>query len=287
MIYYCLNTLLLIATALPLASGFSSPVFAFPAVLPTLPTKDAVGVNNNNDDISNSNAMSFPFASLRTQFQRNDLKKKLVAAAKEKDEDLVLSLIDDLSILNPTDCPTLGLAGYGGNADGSISAVRAPLGGSWRLLYTNAKDAEEPARTEKDADGQFGKSAATGVQVATGQSIDAAKGECVNFISLTSDENTSRPFDRLEITIRMTPLNEKRVRLDFLRGQVSNANAPLAFLREFGFSFPPAVVGDVLARIRGKDPSVEPQAYFDVLYIDDSLRVHRTGLGKVFVQERA
>ena len=283
---------MLATAALPLASGFSSPAFAFSAALPTLPTKDAVGVDKNND-INNSNTMSFPFASLRTKFQRNDLKKKLVAAAKAKDEDLVLSLIEDLSILNPTDCPTLGLAGYG--VDGSsTTGARAPLGGSWRLLYTNAKDAEGPARTEKDAGGQFGKSAATGVQVTTGQSIDAAKGECVNFIALTGGESsdgesstTRRPFDRLEITIRMTPLNEKRVRLDFLRGQVSNANAPLAFLREFGFSFPPAVVGDVLARIRGKDPSVEPQAYFDVLYIDGSLRVHRTGLGKVFVQERA
>jgi hypothetical protein len=219
------------------------------------------------------------FSAFRGQLQRSELKRKLVAAAKDKDEELVLSLVDELSQFNPTECPTLGLAGYG-----SGSALEAPLNGSWRLLFTNAKDAEEPARTESDPSGQFGKSAATGVTVKTGQTIDASKGECVNFIALEGD---SRPFDRLEITIQMTPLTETRVRLDFLRGVAFNANAPLPFLREFRFSFPPAVVGDILATIRGKDPKIEPQAYFDVVYIDDTMRVHKTGLGKVFVQERA
>mmetsp|Transcript_833 Transcript_833/g.2080 ORF Transcript_833/g.2080 Transcript_833/m.2080 type:complete len:274 (+) Transcript_833:78-899(+) len=246
---------------LPLASGFSLPTFS--STLPAAPV---------------TNDLNF-VASLRSQFQRNDLKKQLVAAATAKDETLVLSLIDDLARFNPTECPTLGLAGYDGGSPDS-----APLGGAWRLLFTNAKDAEEPARTESNPDGQFGKSAKTGVEVTTGQSIDAARGECVNFIALAGE---SRPFDRLEITIKMTPLSDRRVRLDFLRGLALNEKAPLPFLKEFRFSFPPAVVGDILARIRGKDPSVEPQAYFDVLYIDDTLRVHRTGEGKVFVQQRA
>ena len=29
-----------------------------------------------------------------------------------------------------------------------------------------------------------------------------------------------------------------------------------------------------------------PQAYFDVLYLDDELRVHKTGQGNLFVQQR-
>ena len=29
-----------------------------------------------------------------------------------------------------------------------------------------------------------------------------------------------------------------------------------------------------------------PQAYFDVLYLDDELRVHKTGQGAIFVQRR-
>lgn len=293
--YFKRSTQLLIATvvvaslALPLASGFGVPAFTASTTLSPAPTRNGAGATTEpgTDGSSNSNDTNIldafpPFASLRARFQRNDLKRKLVAAAKAKDEDLVVSLIEDLSEFNPTDCPTLGLAGYS-YGDGS-AAVRPPLDGAWRLLYTNAKDAEGPTRTETDPGGQFGKSAATGVEVTTGQSIDAAKGECVNFIALAGE---SRPFDRLEITIRMTPLNERRVRLDFLTGKALNARAPLPFLKEFGFSFPPAVVGDVLARARGKDPRVEPQAYFDVLYIDESLRVHRTGQGKVFVQERA
>ena len=44
--------------------------------------------------------------------------------------------------------------------------------------------------------------------------------------------------------------------------------------------------GDLVARLRGRDPSTEPPAFFDVLYLDDALRCHRTGEGKVFVQAR-
>ncbi len=76
------------------------------------------------------------------------------------------------------------------------------------------------------------------------------------------------------------------MRLDFLKGRVQNARAPLPFLKDVTFNFPPATVSDFVARLRGQDPNVEPQAYFDILYIDDELRAHRTGEGKVFVQAR-
>jgi hypothetical protein len=223
------------------------------------------------------------FAKPVSEFQRWDLKKKLIRAAEQKNEPLVLSLVEELAKLNPTDCPTLGLAGYKQQAPGK---PKSPLNGPWRLLFTNAKDAEAPARTEKGTDEPFGDSVASGVEVTTGQRIDAVKGECVNFISLENSTNEKRPFDKLEITIKMTPLSDTRVRLDFLTGRVQNARAPLPFLRDVTFNFPPATVSDFVARLRGKDPNVEPQAYFDVLYIDDELRAHRTGEGKVFVQAR-
>lgn len=209
-------------------------------------------------------------------------------AAEEKDEEMVLSLVDELAALNPTDCPTLGLKGYKVAKTASAN-VKAPLDGKWRLLFTNARDAEAPARTEKNRKEEaFGDAVATGVNVQTGQRIDASKGECVNFIQLSSNSETtsSLPFDRLDITIQMTPLSDTRVRLDFEKGRVQNPNAPLPIFKDFRFSFPPAAFGDFLARLRGLDPSVEPQAYFDILYIDDEVRAHRTGEGKIFVQKR-
>eukprot|EP00617_Octactis_speculum_P005795 CAMPEP_0185785714 /NCGR_PEP_ID=MMETSP1174-20130828/131139_1 /TAXON_ID=35687 /ORGANISM="Dictyocha speculum, Strain CCMP1381" /LENGTH=87 /DNA_ID=CAMNT_0028477923 /DNA_START=63 /DNA_END=326 /DNA_ORIENTATION=+ len=84
----------------------------------------------------------------------------------------------------------------------------------------------------------------------------------------------------------MTPLSASRVRLDFVKGRARNARAPFEFLRDVSFNFPPAAVGDVLSRLRGKDPAVEPPAYFDVLFIDDDIRVHKTGEGKIFIQRR-
>ena len=275
--------IVLATAALPLASSFSlSASTALPVVTKnTAPGASSSSSSSSNDNNKNNNLNIF--ASARAQFQRNNLKRKLIAAANEKDEELIESLVEELSNFNPTDCPTLGLAGYGT----ASSSAAAPLDGSWRLLYTNAKDAEAPARTQKDQSNessQFGDSVETGVEVTTGQTIDATKGECVNYIALNGE---NRPFDRLDITIQMTPLSDTRVRLDFLRGRALNEKAPLPFLKDFRFSFPPALVGDVFARIRGKDPRVEPPAYFDILYIDDKLRAHRTGEGKIFVQERA
>lgn len=218
-----------------------------------------------------------------TPLQRAALKKQLIEAASKKDEEGVLALVGPLSLFNPTACATLGLKGYKG-----APPSKAPLNGRWKLLYTNARDAEAPARTEKNKKEEpFGDAVATGVTVSTGQKIEADVGKCTNFIQLSSNEDRKKlPFDRLDISIEMTPVSDSRVRLDFQQGRVQNPNAPLPFLRDFEFQFPPAFIGDFLVRLRGKDPKVEPYTYFDILYIDQNLRVHRTGEGKIFVQQR-
>mmetsp|Transcript_15486 Transcript_15486/g.22540 ORF Transcript_15486/g.22540 Transcript_15486/m.22540 type:complete len:273 (+) Transcript_15486:86-904(+) len=232
-----------------------------------------------------------PIAKFQEGLQRKNLKKQLIEAAESKNESLVLSLVDELALLNPTPIPTLGMMGYGLDDTTSNGSIVAPLEGKWKLLYTNARDAEAPARTQKDSsDETFGESVAEGIEVKTGQRIDASSGNCINYIQLDGEEsennNKKRPFDLLEITIKMTPMNEKRIRLDFIKGRALNDNAPLEFLKDFTFNFPPPAFGDLLARIRGLDPSVDPQAYFDILYIDDEVRAHRTGEGKIFVQKR-
>ncbi len=218
------------------------------------------------------------FAAPMAQLQRSNLKKQLIQAAEAKDEPLIISLVEELALLNPTPIPTQGLMD-----PSSVSS--APLDGAWKLLFTNAKDAEAPARTEKNNNEKFGDEVAQGVKVKTGQRINAAEGKCINYIELSGDRD-KRPFDRLEITIRMTPLSEKRVRLDFEKGRALNEKAPLSFLKDFRFNFPPPSFNDLVARVRGLNPSIEPQAYFDVLYIDNEIRAHRTGEGKIFVQKR-
>jgi hypothetical protein len=211
------------------------------------------------------------------QIKRSILKRQIEKAALDNDEALVIALVEELSRLNPTSIPTKGLLRYNGE-----EPSKAPLNGKWKLLYTNAKDAEAPARTKKNPQKAFGNEVAEGIQVKTGQRINASTGECINFIQLVGEK---RPFDQLEITIQMTPLSDRRVRLDFLRGRALNEKA-LPFLRDFRFNFPPPAVNDLFARIRGKDPNLEPQTYFDLLYVDDDFRAHKTGEGKYFVQRR-
>ena len=216
-----------------------------------------------------------PLAAFAAGRQRATLKEKLREAAAEKDESLILTLVDELALLNPSKFATKGLG---------VPDEACPLEGRWELLYTNARDAEAPARTENRL-GSFDNKdeIKKGVEISTGQEINGNTGLCTNFISLSGD---GRPFDRLDIEIQMTAISESRVRLDFMRGRAQNQAAPFPFLKDVSFSFPPPAAGDVLARIRGKDPAVAPQAYFDILYIDGDFRAHRTGEGKVFVQAR-
>ena len=229
-------------------------------------------------------------AGIFSGLKRATLKKQLIKASNDKDEQLVIQLVEELSELNPTQFPTHGLGGYVGEVDGVASTTKMstipPLDGEWRLLFTNAKDAEAPARTEKKKDKQtrgFDDEVRDGVVIKTGQRINADDGECINYIYATGEK---RPFDQLEITIKMTALSPTRVRLDFQRGKALNENAPLPFLKDFRFNFPPAYIGDAIARLKGKDPSIEPPAFFDVLYLDNEVRAHRTGEGKIFVQRR-
>mmetsp|Transcript_27207 Transcript_27207/g.80242 ORF Transcript_27207/g.80242 Transcript_27207/m.80242 type:complete len:263 (-) Transcript_27207:50-838(-) len=239
---------------------------SFSALAPSFPPSSA----------SASSPLNGIFAAPLEKIKRSSLKKQLIKAATDKNEEVVISLVDEISVLNPNKFATYGLGGYGGG-----KAKDSPLNGEWRLLFTNAKDAEAPARTEKKSGGE--EVVAEGVQITTGQRIVAAKGECINYIYASGEK---APFDQLEISIKMTALTPNRVRLDFQRGRAQNERAPLSVLKDVSFSFPPAFVGDALSLLRGRNPSIEPPAYFDVLYIDDEIRAHRTGEGKIFVQMR-
>jgi hypothetical protein len=291
--YYTLTTLV--------ALGNIRGTNAFSITKSISTTTKATTKSSPNNNIFSSSILQAPLS----QIQRNTLKKKLIKAASQKDEEQILTLVTELSKLNPTPIPTLGLMGYKGNGDNISNNAKsknmaAPLNGRWELLYTNAKDAESPARTKRNKNEAFGDEVEQGIDVKTGQIINAELGQCVNYIQLSSsssslevkEDNSNEkkknqpPFDKLEITIQMTPLSNNRVRLDFIKGKAWNENAIFSFLKTFEFYFPPPSFGDVLARLRGLDPSIEPQAYFDVLYIDEEIRAHRTGEGKIFIQKR-
>jgi hypothetical protein len=262
-----LLTLTVLAGQIVTSSAFSAPFSSSSTTTTTTSTR-------------NSKNLPPIFAAPLAQFKRTELKKRLIKAAERKDEASVLSIVNELSQLNPTAIPTNGLMGYN-----NVIPSKAPLNGAWKLLFTNAKDAEAPARTQKNSGEKFGNEVAQGVQVKTGQRINAATGECINFIKLSGDEE-KRPFDQLEITIQMTPLSDNRVRLDFMTGRALNDRAPLPFLKDFKFNFPPTGLNDLIAILKGQDPKKEPQTYFDILYIDNEVRAHRTGEGKIFVQRR-
>lgn len=185
----------------------------------------------------------------------------------------VISLTNELAAISPTDEPTQYL-GDKGNGD------QAPLNGPWKLLFTTAADAS------------FSKNSTRG-SARVQNIVDGKRGRITNVIDFQPKEDGSAPpLKQLNVVIKAKAENEKRVGLVFKYAKaVFNKKifgkhltlyipVPAPFLTR-------CIV--LLSRIfkfgrkKGAERKV-PKAYFDVVYLDHTLRIHRTGDDNLFVQ---
>lgn len=196
----------------------------------------------------------------------------------------VIAICDDLAQVSPIAQPNRYL-GDEQNGD------EAPLNGAWKLLFTNAADAV------------FSKDSKRGAARAQ-NIVDAKKGRITNVIDFpTGDDGKEPALKQLNVVIKATPVSTERVELDFKYAKVVLTR--LFFLPLFGkkLSLYIPVPATFITRVinffsalkrlvtrREKADSEEQRTtkgYFDVLYLDDQLRVHRTGQGNLFVQAKA
>ncbi|KAL3927901.1 MAG: hypothetical protein SGARI_005195 [Bacillariaceae sp.] len=190
----------------------------------------------------------------------------------------IVQLCNEIAKYNPTFNPTK----YLGNWE---SGDAAPLNGAWRSLFTTAADANFPKRP--------GQQSAPKVQ--------NVKGTITNVVDSPKKEDGSDPtFQQLNVVIKATPVSPNRVELQF-----KYAKAVLTKLLWFKFKWalfipvpPPIVVRCIVAanrfvkslgkkkKTRDEKRGLPPNGYFDVLYLDHNLRVHKTGEDNYFVQAR-
>jgi hypothetical protein len=200
--------------------------------------------------------------------------------------DEIFTLCDTLSTMSPTTHPTQYL---GDKKNGLLS----PLNGAWKLLFTNAADAS------------FSKNSTRGDAKAS-NIVNAAKGTITNVIDflpkvvLDNDDNTSTNEEpvlkQLNVVIQAIPVSQQRVELQFkyVRAVLTKF---LWFKLRWSLYIP--VPGPFLTRLivtvsrvtsffrRSQSPTKSiPKAYFDILYLDATLRIHKTGQGNLFVQAR-
>lgn len=188
--------------------------------------------------------------------------------------DDILHICHQLAAFNPTKVAT--------QAWGTPEAVeQCPLHGRWKLLFSTAADAS------------FSKNSKRGDAIIQNE-VDAVHGWMSNIIDfIPGANNTKKPgfIAQLLVRIKAKALNPQRVALEFRYAKVT-------FRRLFGYpkrwslyipvpaTFITRLIvwtSRLLRRNAGPKP---PKAFFDVLYLDHDLRIHKTGEDNIFVQCR-
>ena len=171
----------------------------------------------------------------------------------------VESAIDTLAPLNPTPDATKLL--------GTVEGDLCPLHGAWRNVWTTAADASfSPNSTRGDAN--------------VYNVVDGTRSRITNHIDFASGA-------QFRVLLRATALSPLRVGLRFRFVKVSPPRPILGLLRTIVIPVPGPFLTRVLSLLGRGPKEGPPPAYFDVLYLDDELRVHVTGQGNLFVQRRA
>ena len=179
---------------------------------------------------------------------------------------------DKLSKVSPTEEPTLHL---GDKEKGE----QCKLNGEWKLLFTTAADAT------------FSKNSKRGAATAKNV-VDAAKGRITNVIDFEKSEDGTDPvLKQLNVVIGAKAEGKSRVGLQFKYAKAVLTKF-LWWKKQWNLYIPvPApfitrliVFFSRIFRFGRKEKKVPPKAYFDVLYLDNQLRIHKTGEDNLFIQ---
>jgi hypothetical protein len=184
----------------------------------------------------------------------------------------IVAHCDKLYPFNPTTEPTR----YLGSKD---RGAECPLHGAWKLLFTTAADAS------------FSKNSTWGD--ATAQNIvEASRGRITNVIDFKERADGSMPvLKQLNVVIKAEAESKTRVALKF---RYAKAVLTKLFFLPIQWPLYIPVPAPFITRLivlfyrifRRKPAKAPPRAYFDVVYLDEDLRIHKTGEDNLFVQVR-
>lgn len=187
--------------------------------------------------------------------------------------DAVTACCNELALVNPT----INATAFLGDRD---NGQQAPLHGAWKLLFTSAADAS------------FSKNSTRGAAKVQ-NIVNGPKGYITNVIDfLPREEDGKAPLlQQLNVVIGAKASSPSRVELNFRYAKAVFSRflflpvkwslyipVPATFITRCIVLF-----YRIFRRGQAKAP---PKAYFDVLYLDDDLRIHKTGEDNLFVQAR-
>ena len=174
-----------------------------------------------------------------------------------KDGEAVIALANQLIELNPTPVPTLGFRGYEGGIPNE-----SKLNGLWKLRFTTAADAtfsESPKR---------GKST-------TSQEIDTTKGTFTNIVDFERGK-----LEGFRVVVNGEPVSEDEVDLSFSKVVLLRKSRFPRLLGRLSFPLPSKLIRRLSSGKDARGP------FLKFLYLDDDLRIHKSGTGNLFIQSR-
>mmetsp|Transcript_19975 Transcript_19975/g.40895 ORF Transcript_19975/g.40895 Transcript_19975/m.40895 type:complete len:346 (-) Transcript_19975:99-1136(-) len=209
-----------------------------------------------------------------------------------KAADAILESVEELSELNPTVAATAGMGdknyGNDGGGGGNDEITAPPLDGPWSLLFSTA------------ADVSFSKDSKRGA-ARSKNIVDARRGKMTNVIEFAPavDEEgneTPKAVNELRVSLKATAEGPNRVDLVFKYIAVKFTRFFFLPIRwTLYLPIPGPLIGKTLIGLsnlknrllrRTEETSDLPKAFFDVVFLDRELRVHRTGEDNLFVQAR-
>ena len=173
----------------------------------------------------------------------------------------IISLAEQLAELNPNPIPTYGWQRYGGGDP----KLDSKLDGTWKLRFTTAADATFPESPSRG-------------RATTSQVVDATEGTFTNVVDFEKGK-----LKGFRVVVAGRAASDTEIDLTFRRVILLRKSR---FLRRLVIPIPAGLLRTLQFLSRGR-AELEPRGpYFEVKYLDDDMRMHKTGEGNWFIQSR-
>lgn len=185
----------------------------------------------------------------------------------DEDAQKVIDYIEEIAKMNPTPEPLKNWVGY---KDGGLDRYKhSELDGMWKLRFTTATDA-----TFKP--GKRGKAT-------TMQYINGTEGTFTNVIDFKENKGKVIGF---RVVVEGKPINGTAVDLNFKKVIIERRSKVPFLFGKITIPLPSLSILQKLGGSKDKNGNKSRGAFFNIVYLDDEMRIHITGDGNYFVQTR-
>lgn len=170
-----------------------------------------------------------------------------------------IAIAEELAQLNPTPVPCYGWQGYGGG-----SPEECGLQGKWKLKFTTAADATFPENPKRG-------------KAMTSQEIDAAAGTLTNVVDFEKGKTLG-----FRVVVAGKAVSDTEIELTFQRVVIFRDSR---IFKKVVIPIPTRLFR-LINRISSRGKASKRGPYFELKYLDENLRMHKTGEDNWFIQKR-